>query len=175
MGADTIMSGGGNMGALQVGMLRALAERDIKPDLVLGCSVGALNGAAYAADPTVAGVDRLEDLWLPCFCVTANLSRAALHVHERGPIWKYTRATTSLPGVLPPVVDGGELSGVLSMRDIVRLREVQDLASEGLNLAGIQRVLELQAEVEMLRNRLAQHEREKTSTALVVWRPQRRR
>ena len=57
------------------------------------------------------------------------------------------------------------------MRDIVRLREVQDLASEGLNLAGIQRVLELQAEVEMLRNRLAQHEREKTSTALVVWRP----
>ena len=45
-------------------MLRALAERDIKPDLVLGCSVGALNGAAYAADPTVAGVDRLEDLWL---------------------------------------------------------------------------------------------------------------
>jgi NTE family protein len=45
-------------------MLRALVERDIKPDIVLGCSVGALNGAAYAADPTPAGVDRLEDLWL---------------------------------------------------------------------------------------------------------------
>jgi NTE family protein len=45
-------------------MLQALAERDIRPDLVLGCSVGALNGAAFAADPTVAGVRRLEDLWL---------------------------------------------------------------------------------------------------------------
>jgi len=45
-------------------MLRALVERDIRPDVVLGCSVGALNGAAYAADPTVAGVARLEDLWL---------------------------------------------------------------------------------------------------------------
>ncbi len=45
-------------------MLRALAERDIRPDVVLGCSVGALNGAAFAADPTVAGVRRLEDLWL---------------------------------------------------------------------------------------------------------------
>ncbi len=56
--------GGGNLGALQVGMLRALTERDIRPDLVLGCSVGALNGAAYAADPTIAGVDRLEALWL---------------------------------------------------------------------------------------------------------------
>lgn len=59
-----VLSGGGNLGALQVGMLRALTERGIRPDLVLGCSVGALNGAAYAADPTPAGVDRLEDLWL---------------------------------------------------------------------------------------------------------------
>lgn len=58
-----MLSGGGNLGALQVGMLRALAERDIRPDLVLGCSVGALNGAAYAADPTPAGVARLESLW----------------------------------------------------------------------------------------------------------------
>ena len=77
-------------------------------------------------------------------------------------------------GLVSPDRTGGR-NRRYSMRDIVRLREVQDLASEGLNLAGIQRVLELQAEVEMLRNRLAQHEREKTSTALVVWRPQRRR
>ena len=77
-------------------------------------------------------------------------------------------------GLVSPDRTGGR-NRRYSMRDIVRLREVQDLASEGLNLAGIQRVLELQAEVEMLRNRLAQHDREKTSTALVVWRPQRRR
>jgi NTE family protein len=58
-----VLSGGGNLGALQVGMLRALAEREIRPDFVLGCSVGSLNGAVYAADPTAAGVARLESLW----------------------------------------------------------------------------------------------------------------
>ena len=58
-----VLSGGGNLGAVQVGMLQALAERGIVPDLVVGCSVGSLNGAVYAADPTVDGVRRLEALW----------------------------------------------------------------------------------------------------------------
>lgn len=58
-----VLSGGGNLGALQVGMLRALAEADVVPDVVVGCSVGSLNGAAYAGAPTLAGVRRLEDHW----------------------------------------------------------------------------------------------------------------
>ena len=58
-----VLSGGGNLGALQVGMLRALCERRIEPDLILGCSVGALNGAAYAAEPSLAMVGRLQELW----------------------------------------------------------------------------------------------------------------
>jgi NTE family protein len=58
-----VLSGGGNLGAIQVGMLRALIEADVRPDVVLGCSVGALNGAALAQDPTLTGVARLEDLW----------------------------------------------------------------------------------------------------------------
>lgn len=58
-----VLSGGGNLGALQVGMLRALLERGIRPDLIVGCSVGAVNGAAVAADPTLRGVAHLEDLW----------------------------------------------------------------------------------------------------------------
>lgn len=77
-------------------------------------------------------------------------------------------------GLVSPDRSGGR-NRRYSMRDIMRLREVQELASEGLNLAGIQRVLELQAEVDQLRARLNAYEREKTSTALVVWRPQRRR
>ena len=44
-------------------MLHALAERSIKPDLVLGTSIGAINGAMFAADPTVEGVERLGRLW----------------------------------------------------------------------------------------------------------------
>lgn len=59
-----VLSGGGNLGALQVGMLRALLEHRIVPDLVLGCSVGALNGAGIAADPSLAMVGRLQELWL---------------------------------------------------------------------------------------------------------------
>lgn len=58
-----VLSGGGNLGAIQIGMLRALTEREIVPDVVLGCSVGALNGAAYALAPTLAGVSRLEEHW----------------------------------------------------------------------------------------------------------------
>lgn len=59
-----VLSGGGNLGAIQVGMLRALAERSIVPDVVLGCSIGALNGAAFAAAPSEDGVAKLEDHWL---------------------------------------------------------------------------------------------------------------
>ena len=40
-----VLGGGGVLGAVEVGMLRALLEREIQPDLVLGTSVGALNGA----------------------------------------------------------------------------------------------------------------------------------
>ena len=55
--------GGGPLGAHEVGMLQALLERSILPDLVLGTSVGAINGAAVCADPTVGGVARLAELW----------------------------------------------------------------------------------------------------------------
>jgi NTE family protein len=58
-----VLGGGGVLGAHEVGMLRALAERGVKPDVVLGTSVGAVNGAFFAADPTLAGVERLTELW----------------------------------------------------------------------------------------------------------------
>lgn len=57
-----VLSGGGAYGAVQVGMLRALAEAGIKPDLVVGSSVGALNGVRYAASPGDA-IDALGVLW----------------------------------------------------------------------------------------------------------------
>jgi NTE family protein len=58
-----VLGGGGLLGAHEVGMLRALAEHSVQPDLVLGTSVGALNGAFFAHDPTPAGVDRLIEMW----------------------------------------------------------------------------------------------------------------
>lgn len=59
-----VLGGGGILGAHEVGMLRALADLEINPDLILGTSVGAINGAMFAADPSVAGVERLSELWL---------------------------------------------------------------------------------------------------------------
>ncbi len=58
-----VLGGGGNLGSIQVGQLKALFERGIVPDVVIGCSVGALNGAAIADDPAMTGVERLEQLW----------------------------------------------------------------------------------------------------------------
>ena len=58
-----VLGGGGLLGAVEVGMLRALFERDVRPDLVLGTSVGAINGLVVASDPAPAAADRLLDLW----------------------------------------------------------------------------------------------------------------
>jgi NTE family protein len=58
-----VLGGGGVLGAAEVGMLRALFEIEVTPDLVLGTSVGALNGAMIARDPTPAVIERLTDLW----------------------------------------------------------------------------------------------------------------
>ena len=47
-----VFAGGGSFGAVQVGMLQSLAAHGITADMVVGSSVGALNGAFYAGDPT---------------------------------------------------------------------------------------------------------------------------
>ncbi|HEX3782860.1 MAG TPA: patatin-like phospholipase family protein [Pseudonocardiaceae bacterium] len=57
-----VLGGGGSLGAIQVGMLRALAEHDLAPDLVVGTSVGSVNGALLALDPARAAI-RLATLW----------------------------------------------------------------------------------------------------------------
>jgi NTE family protein len=62
-GTVIVLGGGGVLGAVQVGMLRAVLEAGIQVDLVLGTSVGAINGAALAAFPEAEVADRLEALW----------------------------------------------------------------------------------------------------------------
>jgi NTE family protein len=58
-----VLGGGGVLGAVEVGMLRALFERGIVPDLVLGTSIGALNGAMVAREPQLSVIDKLTELW----------------------------------------------------------------------------------------------------------------
>ncbi|WP_438275786.1 patatin-like phospholipase family protein [Nitrobacter sp.] len=58
-----VFAGGGSFGAIQVGMMYALAAHGIAADIVVGSSVGALNGAYYAGVPTLDGVKRLAEIW----------------------------------------------------------------------------------------------------------------
>ena len=58
-----VLSGGANLGSIHVGMLRALLEADIKPDLIVGTSIGAVNAAYLAADPSLDQVERLQEMW----------------------------------------------------------------------------------------------------------------
>jgi len=59
-----VLSGGGSLGAVQVGMLEALTERGVTPDLLIGTSAGAINALFVAAHGTgAAALDRLGRAW----------------------------------------------------------------------------------------------------------------
>src|SRR5581483_1688619 len=58
-----VFAGGGSLGAVEVGMLRELVQSGVRPDFVVGSSVGALNAVHFAAVPTPEGVERLERIW----------------------------------------------------------------------------------------------------------------
>jgi NTE family protein len=58
-----VLAGGGSFGAVQAGMLRALVAYGIVPDLIVGSSVGAINGAYFAGVPNAGGVAQLEAIW----------------------------------------------------------------------------------------------------------------
>jgi NTE family protein len=101
-----VFQGGGALSAPQVGMLRALTAAGITPDLVVGTSAGALNAVAFASEPTAAGVQRLEDLWL-------SLRRR--HV-ARTSVRTIARA---LSGRYDGLFDSAPLAELLRARDLV--------------------------------------------------------
>ncbi|MGE0022004.1 MAG: patatin-like phospholipase family protein [Hyphomicrobium sp.] len=58
-----VFAGGGSLGAVEVGMLKALVTHGVHADFVVGASVGAINAAYFAGDPSAAGVARLDAVW----------------------------------------------------------------------------------------------------------------
>jgi NTE family protein len=92
-----VLGGGGLLGAHEVGMLRALSEANVRPDLVVGTSIGAVNGAFVAADPDGAA-ERLTELWRGeslrvVFSETVmgravTLVRSGTHLHAIDPLRK---------------------------------------------------------------------------------------
>jgi NTE family protein len=68
----------------------------------------------------------IEDLALPFFCVSSNLTEGALEVHEHGPLWRWLRASCAIPGVLPPVFANGRVlvdGGVIDNLPVAELRK----------------------------------------------------
>jgi NTE family protein len=90
-----VLGGGGLLGAHEVGMLRALSEAHIRPDLVVGTSVGAINGAFVAADPA-GSAERLGELWRSeavrdafsenFWSRAVRLARSGTHLHSIEPL-----------------------------------------------------------------------------------------
>jgi NTE family protein len=164
-----VLGGGGVLGAVEVGMLRALFRAGYRPDMVIGTSIGAVNGVLVAADPTEAVTNRLVRLWaspeaaavygdsiarqvrrfaarthlhspmplrrllegelgtdstfadlkIPFRCCAASIERAAEHWFDSGPLVDAVLASSSVPGLLPPMqidgehfVDGGIVNSI---------------------------------------------------------------
>ncbi|HEX6954176.1 MAG TPA: patatin-like phospholipase family protein [Agromyces sp.] len=101
-----VLGGGGVLGAVQVGMLRAVLERGIRPDLVVGTSIGAINGAIVAADVD-RSVLRLDRAWTSSDArvLTTGLGvrPGRAHLMSSGPLLRL------LEGALPHVRDFDDL------------------------------------------------------------------
>lgn len=54
------------------------------------------------------GDRRIEDLWIPFFCVATNITTAEARVYQRGPLWSAVRASLAIPGVFAPVIEDGD-------------------------------------------------------------------
>ncbi|MEE3235029.1 MAG: cyclic nucleotide-binding and patatin-like phospholipase domain-containing protein [Candidatus Latescibacterota bacterium] len=69
-----------------------------------------VDGGGYAdAMRKIYGDVDTEDLWLPFFCVSSNISRACMKVHRDSPLWRNIRASSGIQGLFPPVIFNGEL------------------------------------------------------------------
>src|SRR5256886_8221356 len=106
------ISGGGARGAAQVGMLRALIERDITPDLIVGVSIGAWNGAWLAHRPDLEWVKQLEDVW-------HQVTRRTLDM-----VW--WRAARNMVRRKPSLYEGGGLSRFIARH--LQVHNFEDLA-----------------------------------------------
>ncbi len=198
---NLVLSGGGARGFAHIGVVKALREAGIEIDAVGGTSIGAMVGAAVAADwsieemtevfrrafvstnplsdytlplvSLVAGrkVSRLlresfgerdiEDLSKPFFAVSANLTRGIAQVHERGPLWLALRASVSIPGLLPPVCQNGEVlvdGGVIDNLPVSLMRQRQQGEVIAVDIGGDHAVRAVRDEFELPSGWLLLHE-----------------
>ena len=106
------ISGGGARGAAQVGLLRALIERGITPDFIVGVSIGAWNGAWLAHRPDLEWVLKLEEVW-------RQVTRRTIDM-----VW--WRAAQNMVRRRPSLYQGGGLSRFVARH--LQVHDFEDLA-----------------------------------------------
>jgi NTE family protein len=114
-----VLAGGGTRGAVQIGMLQVLTEHGFRPDRIYGSSVGAVNGVAFAGDPTRQGVERMTEVW-------SGLTRDTVYPQGRlhGP-WLYLQqrdsvyANTGLRRIIEEGVEFARLEDALIPVEVV--------------------------------------------------------
>jgi len=108
-----VLSGGGSLGAMQAGQLQAVLEAGIVPDLVIGVSAGALNGAAIAHEPTIDAAELLASIWRglrrPDIFIGSRRERA-WHVVRRHPHLYRSDGLVDLVARFLPLDDLAQLS-----------------------------------------------------------------
>lgn len=122
-----VFSGGGARGALHVGALRALLEAGIRPDMLVGTSIGAWNAAWLAHAPTLDGVEALADIW-------QRLQSGQILLGQRRPVWSRALGSLLMLTALHRVAAGcSSLYSDTGLRQILT-RRFADLSFEDLAL-----------------------------------------
>lgn len=147
-----VLGGGGIRGWIEVGVIKALMEKNVTIDVIGGTSIGATIGACLLMSSSYENFQQLvtnisndirnpfslrnftvplisilsgksgtlslkkhfgnqyiENLNKPFFCIACNMSKSEQVVRTRGLLWKWVRASGSIPGLIPPIVEDGEI------------------------------------------------------------------
>lgn len=86
---------------------------------------------------------QVEDLWIPYYSISTNISKAEMRVHRRGDVARAVTASATLPGVLTPVVDGGDLlvdGGVLNNLPVDVMRDAEPGRVIAIDVSGVQQL-----------------------------------
>ncbi|KFD48177.1 hypothetical protein M513_10963 [Trichuris suis] len=107
-----VLGGGGARGAAHVGVIKAIKELGIPIDIVGGVSIGAFVGGIYCMNSEFSNLAikakesfQIEDLWIPYFNITTDITSSEMRVHRSGKLWRYCRASMSYIGLSPPLCD----------------------------------------------------------------------
>jgi NTE family protein len=98
------------------------------------------------------GAREMDDLPVPFFCVSSNLSDGALEVHEHGMLWTWLRASSAIPGILPPVLSAGRVlvdGGVIDNLPVGEMRKRLDGSIVAVDVGGEYRLRANRDETEL--------------------------